>query len=241
MLDARSLDAPSAGGRPAATSRARFTLRPGRRRLRARASSRARRRGRARTSAIAAGSTTTAAFWRRWLGASTLPRSLARDGAPLGAHAEAAHLRADGRDRRRPDDEPPRAARRRRATGTTATRGCATRRSRSTRCCGSGSPRRPARSWSGWRSASASTRPTESGPLQIMYGIDGRADLERGGARPPRGLPRLGAGADRQRRGEPAPARHLRRADRLGLPLQQVRARRSPTTAGWSSRAISSG
>ena len=45
------------------------------------------------------------------------------------------------------------------ATGTTATRGCATPRSRSTRCSGSASPRRPARSWAGWRGASA-TRPT---------------------------------------------------------------------------------
>ena len=47
------------------------------------------------------------------------------------------------------------------ATGTTATRGCATPPSRSTRCSGSGSPRRPARSWTGWRGASA-TRPTAS-------------------------------------------------------------------------------
>jgi hypothetical protein len=47
------------------------------------------------------------------------------------------------------------------ATGTTATRGCATPPSRSTRCSGSGSPRRPARLWSGWWGASA-TRPTAS-------------------------------------------------------------------------------
>ena len=66
-------------------------------------------------------------------------------------------------------------------------------------------------------------RPAEAGPLQIMYGIDGRAELDGGDPRPPRGLPRLGAGAHRQRRRRPAAARHLRRADRLGLPLQQVR------------------
>ena len=33
----------------------------------------------------------------------------------------------------------------------------------------------------------------ESGPLQIMYGIDGRAEPARGGARPSRGLPRVRA------------------------------------------------
>ena len=61
------------------------------------------------------------------------------------------------------------------------------------------------------------------GPLQIMYGIDGRARPGGAGARPPRGLPRLAAGAGRKRRRHPAAARHLRRADRLRLPLQQVR------------------
>ena len=77
----------------------------------------------------------------------------------------------------------------------------------------------------GLADATASARAADgaSGPLQIMYGIDGRAELDGGGARPPRGLPRLGAGADRQRRRDAAPARHLRRADRLRLPLQQVR------------------
>ncbi len=55
---------------------------------------------------------------------------------------------------------------------------------------------------------------------------------DRDDARSSRGLPRLPSGAHRQRRRRPAPARHLRRADGLGLPLQQARARRSPTTSG---------
>ena len=64
---------------------------------------------------------------------------------------------------------------------------------------------------------------------------------DRGGARPPRGLPRLGAGADRQRRRRPAPARHLRRADRLRLPLQQVRPADLPRRLGRPRRASSTG
>ena len=46
-----------------------------------------------------------------------LQRPLARDGPPLGAHAEAADLRPDRRDRRRADDVAARAARRRAQLG----------------------------------------------------------------------------------------------------------------------------
>jgi GH15 family glucan-1,4-alpha-glucosidase len=50
----------------------------------------------------------------------------------------------------------------------------------------------------------------------------------RGGALAPAGLYGLGACADRQRRGDPAAARHLRRGDGLPVPLQQVRAAHLP-------------
>ena len=129
-----------------------------------------------------------------WLGAVALPRPLARDGAPLGAHAEAAHLPADRRDRRRADDEPARAARRRAATGTTATRGSATPRSRSTRCCGSGSRRRPS-AFMGWltRPRPRARQPRRDGPAPDHVRHRRPRRRSRRSARPPRGLPRLGA------------------------------------------------
>ena len=58
-------------------------------------------------------------------------------------------------------------------------------------------------------------------PDHVRHRRAERAD--RGNARPLRGLPRLEAGTHRERRLRPAPARHLRRADGLRLPLQQVR------------------
>ena len=53
--------------------------------------------------------------------------------------------------------------------------------------------------------------------LQIMYGIGHERELEREDARPPRGLRRRQAGADRQRRLRPAPERRLGLAARLRL------------------------
>ena len=78
-------------------------------------------------------SRTTVNFWRRWIGRSQYAGPLARDGQPLGAHAEAADL-ADARLARRGARRsgcPRRSAAS--ATGTTATPGSATPRSPSTR------------------------------------------------------------------------------------------------------------
>ena len=151
-----------------------------------------------------------------------LPRPLARDGAPLGADAEDADLQADRRDRRRADHQPAGDARRRAQLGlplhldprrrVLALRAAAARLHRG-----------------GGRLHGLADRPLP-GRGQPRRGAapdhvrDRRPRRPRGaGAPPPRGLHGLGAGAHRQRRRRPAPARHLRRADRLDLPLQQVR------------------
>ncbi len=60
------------------------------------------------------------------------------------------------------------------------------------------------------------------GQLQIMYGIDGRADLRGGDARSPVGLRERPPGADRQRRARPGPARRLGRGAGLGVPPHEV-------------------
>ena len=119
------------------------------------------------------------------------------------------------------------------ATGTTATRGSATPRSRSTRCCGSASPRRRRRSWAG------STDRFRERPRASARAAPDHVRHRRARRRCPRrsldhleGYRGSAPGADRQRRRRPAPARHLRRADRLGLPLQQVRHADLPRALG---------
>ena len=73
----------------------------------------------------------------------------------------------------------------------------------------------------------------DSGPMKIMYRVDGSSDLAEVDARPLRGLARVPPGADRQRRRRPASARHLRRDDGRDVPGRPARrADRPPELAG---------
>ena len=184
-------------------------------------------------------STQTVALLARLGRRSPLPGPLARDGQPLGADAEAAHLRADRRassPRRRTSLPEQLGGERNWDYRYTWIRDAAfslyallrlgfTEEAAAfmdwltDRIARVGRRRRAGRS----RSCTASTA-APSSP---------RSELDA-----PRGLPRLAPGADRQRGGRPAPARHLRRADRLGLPLQQVRHADLPRRAGSAMRRI---
>ena len=162
------------------------------------------------------------ALLARVAGALDLQGALARDGEPLRAHAEAAHVPPDGCDRRRADHEPPGAARRR------AQLGLPLHLDPRRRVLALRAP--SARVHRGGRGVHAlAHRPVprvgrprrRAAPDHVRHR---RPRRPRGDdARPLRGLPRIGARPDRERRRRPAPARHLRRADRLGLPVQQVR------------------
>ena len=89
-----------------------------------------------------------------------LPGPVARDGEPVGGHTEAPHLARARLDRRLAHVRPARAGRRRNGTGTTATPGSATRRSRSTGSCGSATRRRRLHSCAGSRRAAKSSSRT---------------------------------------------------------------------------------
>src|SRR5207245_1130980 len=61
------------------------------------------------------------------------------------------------------------------------------------------------------------------GSLQITYGLDGRHELREETLPPSRGVHGLAPGPHRECRARAPPARHLRRAPRLGVSLRQVR------------------
>ena len=151
-----------------------------------------------------------------------VPRTVAGDGQSLGTDVEAPDLPAHRRDRGRTHHQPARADRRRPKLGLPV--------HLDPRCSLLG------------------VRPVAAGLHRRGGRLHGlvdcalprvRADRLRTAAdhvrhrRPPpaarrdarsfRGLPAVVAGADRKRRGHPAAARHLWRAGRLAVPLQQVR------------------
>ena len=93
----------------------------------------------------------TESFWREW--SEACPLDLPGDWAPLVRRSlivlKALTYDADRRDRRRADDVAAGVDRRRCATGTTATAGCVTRRSRCSRSCTATTPRRRRRGGAG--------------------------------------------------------------------------------------------
>ena len=146
-----------------------------------------------------------------------LHRALAGDAAALRDHPQAHDLRAErwASSPRRPPACPSRSAVS--ATGTTATPGSGTPPSRSTPCLGSDSPRRPPDWALAGATGSASRSAAKAARSTSCTAIDGSSDLTEEIPRALGGLPGLQPGADRQRCGRPAAARHLRRGDRQHL------------------------
>ena len=164
-------------------------------------------------------------------------RPLAGDGRPLGDDAQADDLRADRRTGRGADRPgcPSRSAAS--ATGTTATPGSATPRSRSTRCSGSATPTRRARSC--WVSdcvldSRYMARPSVEDHVPRGRLLGPAEEISR----PLRGVPGLQPGAHRQRRRRPTPARHLRRGAGRLLPRRQGGAEVGRTRLGGSTKML---
>ena len=117
---------------------------------------------------------TTSEYWRGWLADGKFPDHRWRGHlAAQRARPQGPHLRADRRDGRRADDVAARDPAAASATGTTATPGCATRRSRSSALNSLGLE---------WEADDfiqfvADADRNEDGSLQIMYGIGGEREL----------------------------------------------------------------
>ena len=165
-------------------------------------------------------------------GAVDVRRTLARGPAPFGDHAQADDLRADRRAGRRADRGAARAGRRRAQLGLPLHLGARLVVLR-LRPAGHGIHRR------GGRVRRVAGRPDPRARRRrrraAQHHVPGRRVLrpDRGGARPLGGLPRLQPGADRQRRGDPAAARHLRRGARQHLLRRRARGCRC-SHAGWT-------
>ena len=149
---------------------------------------------------------------------------LARDGGPLGADAQAADVHAHRGDRRRADHEPARGARRPAQLGLPLHLD-PRRRVHAVRLPPARLHRRGGRVHGLARAAHQGAPAPPGRHRPPADHVRHRRPRAPAGVRAPplRGLSRLEARAHRQRRLEPAAARHLRRAARLGLPLQQVR------------------
>ena len=169
-----------------------------------------------------------------------LRRALARDGASLGAHAQAAHVRAHRRDRGRPHHQPAGAARRRTQLGLPL-HVDARRRLHALRAAQARVHRGGRRVHGVAGGALPPRGRPRVGPAADHVRHRRARGPARAGALAPGGLHGLGAGADRQRGGDPAAARHLRRADGLRSTSATSTGCRSTTTAGSSSPATSSG
>ena len=152
---------------------------------------------------------TTETWWRAWSAACSYD----------GEYREAVvrsldHARRPSPTSRRAASWPPR---RRRcpsrsaatATGTTATAGCATPRSPSSRSCAAGTTRRR---WPG-ATGCCGRPPVDVSKLQIMYGAAGERRLDEWEVDWLPGYEGSRAGAHRQRRVGPVPAGRLRRGD----------------------------
>ena len=85
----------------------------------------------------------------------------------------------------------------------------------------------------------ADLEPNDDGGLQIMYGIDGRRDLDEEDARSSVGLCGRAPGADPERRVRPAPERRLR--GRARLEPSALTAKRTASSPAVADRAEPSG
>ena len=141
----------------------------------------------------------TVAYWRRWLSKCTYTGRWREIGPSLGPDAQAAVVRADRRDRRGADVQPARSDRRRAQLGLSLHLD-SRRRVHALRPAAHRLHRRSGPLSCDWlEDRWQDADDDETGPLQLMYGIDGRDRTHGGDARPPGGLPRLAARADRQR------------------------------------------